>query len=427
MRIFNDLNPQESRTLKLHLFYSGIEGIAAGALLLTEFIFIKSLKGSNVQLAFLFQFNMVVFLFAMLANEILRRYTNRKVLLRTIAVVSKLPLVGLAFFPDVSHQQGLPPIYHTLFLGIFLFYFITRIVVIPSVNQYLKGNYRHENFGRLFGYSVTIQKVAMLLSTFVAGLLLDINPNSYKIFYPIVGILAMISVFQLTKIKFVQKEEIIDTPLWKSLHQSFIRIFQILKFNKSFRHLEMGFMIYGFAWMSTHAVITIFYERALHLNYSSVAFYKNAFNLVAIAFLPFFGKVIGKRDPRRFAIITFGSLLLFILFTALTEYYNGYTEVYGIKIYYMLMVAVLFNGLFMGSMPILWGIGSSYFCQPDEAADYQSVHLFLTGVRALLAPVIGIKLYEWAGFSYTYATGVVLLFFAILLMIWSEKRFPKTR
>ncbi|WP_319271535.1 MFS transporter [uncultured Draconibacterium sp.] len=426
MRIFNDLNPQESRTLKLHLFYSGIEGIAAGALLLTEFIFIKSLKGSNVQLAFLFQFNMVVFLFAMVANEILRRYTNRKVLLRSIAVISKLPLVGLAFFPDVSHQQGLPPIYHTLFLGIFLFYFITRIVVIPSVNQYLKGNYRHENFGRLFGYSVTIQKVAMLLSTFIAGLLLDINPNSYKVFYPIVGILAMISVFQLTKIKFIQKEEIIDTPLWKSLHQSFIRIFQILKFNKSFRHLEMGFMIYGFAWMSTHAVITIFYERALHLNYSSVAFYKNAFNLVAIAFLPFFGKVIGKRDPRRFAIITFGSLLLFILFTALTEYYNGYTEVYGIKIYYMLMVAVVFNGLFMGSMPILWGIGSSYFCQPDEAADYQSVHLFLTGVRALLAPVIGIKLYEWAGFSYTYATGVVLLFFAILLMIWSEKRFPKT-
>ncbi|WP_319500354.1 MFS transporter [uncultured Draconibacterium sp.] len=426
MRIFNDLNPQERLTLKLHLFYSGIEGIAAGALLLTEFIFIKSLKGSNVQLAFLFQFNMVVFLFAMVANEILRRYTNRKILLRSIAIISKLPLVGLAFFPDVSHQKGLPPIYHTFFLAIFLLYFMSRIVAIPSVNQYLKGNYRHENFGRLFGYSVTLQKVAMLFSTFAAGLLLDWNPNSYKVFYPIVGILAIVSIFQLTKIKFVQKEEVIDTPLWKSLHQSFIRIFQILKNNKAFRHLEMGFMLYGFAWMSTHAVITIFYERALHLNYSSVAFYNNAFNIVAIAFLPSFGKIIGKRDPRRFSIITFGSLLLFILFTALTEYYNGYTEVYGIKIYYMLMVAVFFNGLFMGSMPILWGIGSSYFCQPDEAADYQSVHLFLTGFRALLAPVIGIKLYEWAGFSYTYTAGVALLFFAILLMIWSEKRVPKS-
>lgn len=426
MRIFNDLNQQEKLTLKLHLFYSGIEGIAAGALLLTEFIFIKSLKGSNVQLAFLFQFNMVVFLFAMVANEILRRYTNRKILLRSIAIISKLPLVGLAFFPDVSHQQGLPPVYHTIFLGIFLFYFISRIVVIPSVNQYLKGNYRHENFGRLFGYSVSVQKVAMLLSTFVAGLLLDINPNSYKIFYPIVGILAIVSIFQLTKIKFIQKEEVVNTPLWKSLHQSFIRIFQILKNNRAFRHLEMGFMIYGFAWMSTHTVITIFYERALHLNYSSVAFYNNAYNIVAIIFLPFFGKIIGKRDPRRFGIITFGSQMMFILFTALTEYYSGYTEVFGLKIYYMLLMAVFFNGLFMGSMPILWGIGSSYFCQPDEAADYQSVHLFLTGVRAMLAPVIGIKLYEWAGFSYTYVTGIVLLLVAISLMIWSEKRVPKT-
>ena len=172
----------------------------------------------------------------------------------------------------------------------FLFYFITRIVVIPSVNQYLKGNYRHENFGRLFGYSVTVQKVAMLLSTFTAGLLLDINPNSYKIFYPIVGILAMISVFQLTKIKFVQKEEIIHTPLWKTVHQLVIRIFQVLKFNKAFRHSEMGFKFFGFSWLSTNPIIDNFLEQALDLNYSSVAFYKNAFYIVTIAFFPFFCK-----------------------------------------------------------------------------------------------------------------------------------------
>lgn len=426
MRIFNHLESHEIKTLKLHLFYSSIEGIAAGALILTEFVFIKSLKGSNVQLAFLFQFSMVVFLFAMLANEILRRYPQRKVLLRTIAVVSKLPLVGLFFFPDVA-DQGLPGIYHTIFLAIFLFYFASKIAVMPSINQYLKGNYKHDNFGRLFGYSVSVQKVSMLISTFLAGVLLDRDPNSYKIFYPIVGILAIISIFQLTKIQFIQKEDQIDTPLWGALVQSFKRIFSILKNNKAFRHLELGFMIYGFAWMSTHAVITIFYERALHLNYSSVAFYKNAFNLIAIAFLPFFGRFIGQRDPRRFAIITFGSLMLFILFTALTAYYDGYTEIYGVKIYYMLLVAVFFNGLFMGSMPILWGIGSSYFCQPNEAADYQSVHLFLTGVRALFAPIIGIQLYQWYGFTFTYAAGMLFLIVAILLMVYSESRFPKQK
>lgn len=424
MSIFTGLNKNELKTFRQHLFYSSIDGFAQGALILNEFIFIKSLKGSNVQLAFLFQFSMVVFLFAMLANEVLRRYTNRKSLLRIIGIFTRLPLVGFAFFPNVT-GVGLPALYHYLFLGVFLLFYISKIAVLPSINQYLRGNYQQANFGKLFSYSVSVQKVTMMLATFLTGLLLDMNANSYKVFYPLVGILGVISIFQLTKIDFVQKPIEITRPLWHALADSFKRVFEILRTNKAFRHLELGFMIYGFAWMSTHAVITIFYERALHLNYSSVAFYKNAFNLIAIVFLPLFGKLIGKKDPRRFGILTFSALLLFIFFTGLTQYYDGYTEIWGIKLYYMLLIAVLFNGIFMASMPILWGIGSSYFCDPDEAADYQSVHLFLTGARALFAPIIGITLYEWYGFSFTYMVGILLLLAAIGLMVWSEKRFPK--
>ena len=69
-------------------------------------------------------------------------------------------------------------------------------------------------------------------------------------------------------------------------------------------------MFYGFAWMATAAVITIFFEKVLHLNYSSIAFYKNAYNTLAILLLPYFGKLIGKIDPRKFAVYTFGFMLL---------------------------------------------------------------------------------------------------------------------
>ena len=425
MQFLKKLEAHEAKTFKLHLFYSCMDGIVKGTLILNEFIFIKSLKGSNVQLAFLFQFSMVVFLFAMLANEIMRRYTNRKTLLRTIGIVTRLPLIGFAFFPNVT-GEGLPAIYHLLFLGVFLMFYTSKIAEAPSINQYLKGNYRHDHFGKLFSYATTANKVFIMLFTFVTGLLLDIDPNSYKYFYPIIGVLGVVSVFQLTKIPFLQKVEPVTTPVWHAVGQSFKRVWDILRSNKPFRHLEIGFMLYGFAWMSTHAVITIFYKEALDLNYSSVAFYNNAYNLVAILVLPLFGKLIGRKDPRRFGIITFASLMFFIAFTGLTEWYDGYTEIWGVKLYYMLLIAVVFNGLFMGSMPILWGIGSSYFCKSHEAADYQSVHLFLTGARALLAPIIGIQLYEWYGFSLTYLTGIVLLGVAIFLMIISVKRHPKS-
>ncbi len=426
MKILNTLNSTERKAYKLHLFYSSIDGIARGALILNEFIFIKSLKGSNVQLAFLFQFSMVVYLFAMLANEIMRRFSDRKKLLRIVGICTRLPLVIFSLFPAVTNE-GLTPEFHYLFLAVFLLFYTSQIAVVPSINQYLKGNYRHENFGKLFSYSTTVNKVLMMVSTFTVGLLLDYDPNSYRYFYSLVGILGVISIYQLTKIEFKQKVEKEYPPIRMALGNSFKRIFLILKNNIPFRHLEFGFILYGFAWMSTHAVITIFYKEVLDLNYSSVSFYNNAYNLVAIIVLPVFGKLIGSRDPRRFGILTFGTLLLFIAVTASSQYFNSYFEILGLKLYHVLLIAVIFNGLFMGSMPILWGIGSSYFCEPDEAADYQSVHLFLTGFRALFAPIIGIKLYEWFGFSITYGVGVLFLTAAIFLMIYSEKKHPKTQ
>ncbi|WP_439185067.1 MFS transporter [Carboxylicivirga taeanensis] len=426
MNIFSKLNTQEARTFRLHLFYSSIDGIASGALILNEFIFIKSLKGSNVQLAFLFQFSMVVFLFAMVANEVMRRFANRKRFLRITGIITRLPLVGFVFFPNITGENGLPEVYHLIFLTVFLLFHTSKIAVVPSINQYLKGNYRHQLFGKLFGYATTINKVCVLLSTFLVGELLHFNANSYKLFYPVVGILGVISVYQLTKIDFIQKSEVITKPIWHAVGGSFKRIMEILRLNKPFRHMEIGFIIYGFAWMSTHAVVTIFYKEALDVNYPTVALYNIIFNLIAIILLPLFGKLIGNRDPRRFAILTFGSLMLFITFTALTQYYPYYFELGYYKIYYLFLVALFFNGVFTGSMPILWGIGSSYFCQSHEAADYQSVHLFLTGLRALFAPIIGIQLYEWYGFSFTYGVGIVLLMLAIFLMIYSEKHYQNS-
>lgn len=426
VNILNNTSKDEARTFYLHVFYSCIDGIATGALVLNEFIFIKSLKGSTYQLAFLFQFSMVVFLFAMLANEIMRRMTNRKTFLRVTGIVTRLPLIAFALFPTVG-EYGLSQTYHFIFLGIFLIFYTSKIAITPSINQYLRGNYKHENFGKLFGFATSASKICVMLSTLTAGLLLDYDPNSFRFFYPLVGILGVISVYQLTKIPFHQSPIKDAPPLWHSLGNSFRRIFNILKFNKPFRHLEMGFILYGFAWMSTHAVITIFYEKALNLNYSSVAFYNNVFNLIAIFLLPIFGKIISNKDPRRFALITFGALMCFIIFTGLTQYFPAHTEIFGLKIYYSLLIAVLFNGIFMGSMTILWSIGSSYFCKSNEAADYQSVHLFLTGSRALVAPIIGIQLYEWQGFTVTFGVGVIFLLSSMALMVYSESRFPKAK
>ena len=66
-------------------------------------------------------------------------------------------------------------------------------------------------------------------------------------------------------------------------------------------------------------------------------------------------------------------------------------------------------------------IGSAYFCKPEEAGTYQSIHLSLTGARALAAPLFGVVFYEMFGFTLTFSLSIASLLVAIGLMLWSYR------
>ena len=165
-------------------------------------------------------------------------------------------------------------------------------------------------------------KVFILLSTFSVALLLDKHPDAFRYIYPAICVLSIVSIFILSKIRIDDSDlQIVKTNLFDSIKASLKGLSGILKKNKPYRDFEIGFMLYGFAWLSGHVLFNLFFVRVLDLNYSSVAFYKNFYNTVAIFLSPFFGKLMGNIDPRKFAVFTFSFLLLTILFTALTQYF----------------------------------------------------------------------------------------------------------
>ncbi|MEI6694502.1 MAG: MFS transporter [Bacteroidota bacterium] len=418
------LNEIEKKTLRLHVLYSLIEGFIVGILALNEFVFIKSLKGNNYQLGLLFQFSVILYVFLIFLNEILKRVKDKKKLLRYTALVTRLPLILLVFFPRTSQGIAAEPIFHILFLAIFFVYYAGMPIIFPNINYFLKNAYRNEHFGRLYGYATALNKVVMLIVTLLYGILLDIDNFAFTYIFPIVAVMGVLSVYLLSMIEFKEEHSLIQIKesFLQSVKKSFSNMLNILKNNKPYLHFEAGFMIYGFAFMISVTVITIYFDKALHLNYSSVAFYKNIYNIVAIALLPFFSKLIDRIDPRKFAIITFASILLFILSLSLTDFFPQHVEIFGIKLYYTMIPYLIFQSIFAATMSLLWSIGSAYFCRSSEAGDYQSVHLSLTGLRAVFAPTSGVIIYELFGFFTTFMLAVGALLIAISLMFWSYRK-----
>jgi len=375
------------------------------------------------QLAFLFQFSTIVFIFLVVFNQFRKRVGNKKKLLRITGLLTRLPLILLIIIPRneaaLVGQSG----WHYLFLFVFLIYFSGNIIIFPAINVLLKTNYRHDYFGKLYSYAATVNKIILLIVTFFYGLLLDFDAYAFTYVFPFIGVLGIISLFVLSGIDYSRVSQQTESlKFMASVKQSFQNMLNILKTNKPYRHFEIGFMFYGFSFMISVTIINIFFQDALHLNYSSVAFYKNACTILVIMLLPFSGRLLSRLDPRRFAAITFASLFMYILFLLVTEYIPGYAEILGIKIYYMLVVSFIFYGIFAAAMALLWNIGSAYFCKPNEAGDYQSVHLSLTGVRSIFAPLFGVYFYELIGFTGTFLLTMAAILIAMAIMRWSYRR-----
>jgi len=416
-----NLSSNEKRTFSLHLTYSLLNGVILGVLALNEFVFIKSLHGSNFQLGFLFQFSVVVFAFLFILNEFLKRITNKKKLLTVVGIITHLPMALLVFFPHATPA----PIYNYFFMAIFLIYFMGWPVTLPLINLFLKNSYSHAHFSTLFSYATSVSKVTMLVVTFGYGLLLDLDNYVFTWIFPWVSLLGIGGIYLLTRIEYRQppsSAEILRHGVMASIRQSIQNMMDILKGNTAYRHFEIGFMLYGVAFMISITVITIFFNDSLHLNYASVAFYKNGYNVVAILLLPLCGRLLGKIDPRIFAGFTYLAMFFYIVSVALTQFLPLNFEIWGIQVYYLLLPYMVFNGMFVAGMALLWTIGSAYFCNDEDTAEYQSLHLSLVGVRALFAPLAGVWLYEMIGFAGTFSIAAGLLVLAMGVMIWSYKK-----
>lgn len=417
-----NITGSERAVFRIHLSFSIIQGIIAGVFALNEFVFIKDLKGTDFQLSILLQLAVLVMLVGVVANEFIKRIQNQRKMLLNAAFLTHTPLFILLFFPH-DPQAYIGGYYHYIFLGVFFFYFLNSIIVLPAINRILKEAYSHENFGKLYSYSSQINKVIILIVTLSFGLLLDIHNFIFIYVYPVMAVLGIYSVLILSRID-QQISDVVSekTTIIAGIKNSYKEIFNTLRGNRPYLHFEIGFMLYGFAWMITAALITLYFNDVLKMNHATFGFYKNGYNILAIILLPYFGRLLGNIDPREFGTITFGAFALFLTFVALTQYLPASFEFAGITFYYSLIVAYIFYGVFAATMALLWFIGSAYFCKKEEAAHYQSIHLTLTGVRGIFAFQLGIVFFHIFGYSVTFAISLAFLIGAMTLMRWSYKR-----
>ncbi len=423
-RITDGMGLREKRTFTFHLLYSMLDGILLGVIALNEFVLLKSLGGSAVHVGIFFQMASFLMPLSIFLTYFLSRIKNKKRMLIIIAIITRGPLLLFLLFPrDVAGLES-SKLYIYAFLGIYLLFYFASPILLPVINLFLKSNYRHGRFGRLYSYALSINQIMLFAFTLIFGALLDLDNDIYRYVYPMLGVLGFLGIYLLTKIPYKEPEQLpfSKRPFVEDLKNIYFHSIDILRTNPAYRDFQMGMMVYGAGFFFVLAILPVYLSKHFGLSYTEIAAYKDIPILISVMMFPFSGAQMDRLDPRRVAIRSFVYIMFYFACLMLALFFPNAYVFHQYRLIYFVLLGFIFNGIFSGSMTLLWAIGSSYFSSAGDAARYHAVHVSLTGVRGIIAPFLGVWIFYFGGYYASFSCSIACEALAVWLMVRSLRR-----
>jgi len=164
-----------------------------------------------------------------------------------------------------------------------------------------------------------------------------------------------------------------------------------------------------------------FLVEYLKMDYSQTFMAKGVISQLGILLLsPIAGKIHDKKNPAFFASLAFLTLGFFPFIMLISSYFvdSGFAN-------YIVYFSYLIFGIGMSGIVISWNISSICFAGEDDVSMYQSVHVTLTGLRALIVPFLGYLLLHYFGVNIVFLVALGMFWLAAILSYQNYLRMCK--
>lgn len=374
MKILN-LNKKEKRSFILILISSIFYGVFLGILRIRDIIARKALNANDLQLSFIVMIFPVANFLSIWWGKILENSKSKSKYFLMISIFGRLFLVAGVWV--VTANQ---------FLVLLAFVLIFHAAFIPARNSIYQTNIREKNRGQLFGIALSVSTLILMAFSYYAGRVLDASETNFHYLIAGVGILGFFNSFILY---FIKNDTPDNTGNSKNIKKLILdpvkRMKKILITNKEFAVFELSFILYGMGFILMMYAIPIYLVDILKLTYTTSFLAKAVVANIGILLLaPFMGKLHDRWHPNLFNVFAFLLLITYPLFLLISKYMP--TE-------NMILISVygsfLFFGIARAAVSIAWNMSSVYFAGEEDSSMYQSIHVTFTGIRGVLAPLLG--------------------------------------
>jgi hypothetical protein len=354
-------------------------------------------------------------------------YCGRKISMRSLVVYPNLIVAGL-LMATVAVGAGASGAGATLFTLIVGCAFVIRVFPrVAEMNMY-RVVYPTSHRGGAVGLVKAIAAVSALSVTILGYWWFSFLPQYYWMIYWLVAALLISSSFFYSRIP-VSRRNVFEKTDGLSPHRAFWQGLKIFASDKRFLWYQVGFALAGFA----NHMAMIYVAQVLSADVISDRPLANLMPGVipadgwglqratvvtlivgfAYAVLPtmlmmvsavFWGRFLDRINPMKGRAIF--NTFQFVAYAL--HAYGGLT----LQLWPILLGASL-HAIGNGGGTINWLTGSLYFAPEDKISLYNAVHVGLTGLRGLIAPLVGLYLYSskefgigFGGETYISITGM---------------------
>ena len=250
-------------------------------------------------------------------------------------------------------------------------------------------NYPRTIRPRIAGSFATVQAICIAAVTFVAGLILDDNPDAYRWLFPISAMFGGLGVWFYSRIRIKGHASLIAQETAEINARPSINplgLLKVLRNDRKYAAFMMCLFLIGTGNIMVTAPLVLILDEQFKLDYlGSILILTSIPILMMPLSIPIWSRLLSGMHVVRFRSIHSWIFVIsnFILFAAVT-----WSLLPGIYL------SAVIRGFGFGGGVLAWNLGHHDFTTPERSTQYMGVHVTLTGIRGLLAPTLGISAYE---------------------------------
>ncbi len=295
--------------------------------------------------------------------------------------------------------------------------------VVTVRSAFWKSNFPRTTRGQITARLQAARFVVSVLTVLVAAAICDRDPSSYRYLYPCAAGSGVLGIWLFRRIHIRGERSELRRHARPRENDGFSRelvepfnvtallspgrvlgqMYRVLRNDRRFLQYCCAQLLIGIANLMTISIIVLVVTRDLQLGdtsefWISLVLIQALPRLVMLGSLRRWGRLFDRLGVVRFRVLNVCCWNMSLVFGMVATLVTVTTDYFG-PVEFLVAVAFfalrgIMQGLGYGGGALAWNLGHLHFARPEEAEIYMGIHVSLTGLRGLIAPLTGMWLWQ---------------------------------